>query len=61
MNLPCPPSNIAEDGSIAALKRRAHDFTHQQTTHDGGTGTSYLESADDYKYNMMAIGRLITN
>jgi hypothetical protein len=54
----CHPSNIAEDGSIAALKRRAHDFMHQQTTCDNA-GLSYLESADDYEYNMLAIGRMI--
>jgi hypothetical protein len=34
MNLPCPPSNQVEDGSIAALKRCMQDFAHQQTTHD---------------------------
>jgi hypothetical protein len=55
----CPPSNMAEDGSIVALKRCAHDFTHQQTTHDYDAGLSYLESADTYKYDTLAIGRMI--
>jgi hypothetical protein len=51
-------SNIAEDGSIVALKRHTHDFTCQQTTHDN-RHISYLESTDDYKDNMLAIGRMI--
>jgi hypothetical protein len=58
MNLPCPPSNKAEDGSIAALKRRAHDFMGRHRT-DDDAGLSYLESADAYKYDTLAIGRLI--
>jgi hypothetical protein len=32
MNPLCPPSNAADDGSIAALKRRACDFTCQHVT-----------------------------
>jgi hypothetical protein len=55
---PCPPSNIAENGSIAALKRHAHDFVHQQATRDDA-GLSYLESADTYEYDTLAIRRMI--
>jgi hypothetical protein len=60
-NLPCPPSNQAEDGSIATLQRHTHDFVCQQTTYDGGSGICYLESADSYKYDTLAIGRMITD
>jgi hypothetical protein len=48
-----PPSKQVEDGSIAALKRHAHNFTYQQMT-------SYLENADTYEYNTLAIGWMIT-
>jgi hypothetical protein len=55
----CPPSNQAEDGSIAALQRHARDFAHQQMTRDSESGISYLESADSYEYDMLAIRRMI--
>jgi hypothetical protein len=58
MNPPCPPSNIAENGSIATLKRRAHDFAHQHMTCDDGQ-ISYLESADNYEHDTLAIRRMI--
>jgi hypothetical protein len=52
MNLPCPSSKQAVNRSIAALKRRAHDFmgqpqtsSDQQMTSDNA-GPSYLEEAD---------------
>jgi hypothetical protein len=54
----CPPSIKAEDSSIAALKRHAHEFVHQQMTRDDGQ-ISYLESADAYEYDMLVIGRMI--
>jgi hypothetical protein len=54
MNLPCPPSNKAEDGSIAALKRHAHDFMGRHRT-DDNAGLSYLESADAYKYDTLVL------
>jgi hypothetical protein len=67
MNLPCPSSKQAVDGSVAALKRRAHDFMgqprssgNQQTTHDDDAEPSYLENADKYKYDTLAISRMIT-
>jgi hypothetical protein len=60
MDLLCPPSNQAEDGSIAALKRCAHDFMCQQMTRDdSGSGISYLESTDNYEYDTLAIGQMI--
>jgi hypothetical protein len=58
MNLPCPSSNEAEDGSIAALKRRAHDFAHQQTTCDDGQ-ISYLESVEAHDYNTLMIVQML--
>jgi hypothetical protein len=62
-DLPCPSSNTEVDKSIAALKRCAWDFARHQTTHDHGYGhngqVSYLESMDAYKFNMLAIGRMI--
>jgi hypothetical protein len=66
-NPPCPSSKQAVDGSIVALKRRARDFMgqprsigDQQTTCDDDTGPSYLENADKYEYDTLAIGRMIT-
>jgi hypothetical protein len=65
-NLPCPSSKQAVNGSIVALKRRAHDFMgqqrsdgDQQMTHDDDAGLSYLESVDKYKYNTLAVGWMI--
>jgi hypothetical protein len=55
---PCPSPKQAGSNKIAALKRHACDFMGQQRT-DGNAGLSYLESADNYKYNTLAIGRLI--
>jgi hypothetical protein len=57
-DLPEPSSVQAKDGSIAALKRCTHDFTHTQMTNDDA-GLSYLESADTYEYDMLAIRRMI--
>jgi hypothetical protein len=66
-NLPCPSSKQAVDGSVAALKRRTHDFMgqprssgDQQKTEDDDTGLSYLENVDKYEYDMLAIGKMIT-
>jgi hypothetical protein len=67
MNLPCPSSKQAVDGSVAALKRCAYDFMgqprssgDQQMTCDDDAGPSYLENADKYEYDMLAISRMIT-
>jgi hypothetical protein len=60
-DLLCPPSNVAEDGSIVALKRCAHDFKSQQTTLGDDSRMSYLESVDSNNYNMLAIGRMIVD
>jgi hypothetical protein len=64
--LPCPSSKQAVDGSIAALKRHAHDFMgqprtsgEQQKTEDDDAGLSYLESTEKYEYDTLAIGRMI--
>jgi hypothetical protein len=57
-NPPCPLLNAAEKRSIAALKRRAHDFMGQQRTDDDAE-LSYLESTDNYKYDTLAVGRMI--
>jgi hypothetical protein len=58
-NLPCPSAKQANNGSIAVLKRHTHDFRDQQMTGDDDTGISYLESVDNYEYDMLAIGRMI--
>jgi hypothetical protein len=52
MDLPCPPSNQVEDGSIAALKRCACDFAYQWTT-------NYLEDIQDNSYDTLVIGQMI--
>jgi hypothetical protein len=54
----CPSLEQAEDGSVAALKRCAHDFADQQMTSDKA-GLSYLESVDINNYDSLAIRRLI--
>jgi hypothetical protein len=55
MNLPCPHSNKAEDRSIMALKRCAHDFACQQMTHD-----SYDDDQEDEYYrDLLAISQMI--
>jgi hypothetical protein len=65
MILPCPSSKQAVDGSIAALKRRARDFMGQpqpssdQQKTDNDTGLSYLESAEAYEYDTLAVGWMI--
>jgi hypothetical protein len=56
----CPLSNQAEDRSVVALKRCAIDFVHQQTTCDD-RHLSYLKSADAYKYDTLAIRRMVVN
>jgi hypothetical protein len=62
---PCPSSKQAVNGSIMALKRRARDFMGQpqssgeQQKTDDDAGLSYLESAEAYKYNTLAVGRMI--
>jgi hypothetical protein len=53
MNPLCPPSNAADDGSIAALKRRACDFTCQQMT------SAYYED-DQEDEGTLAIARLVS-
>jgi hypothetical protein len=58
---PCPSSKQANNRSIAALKRCAHDFRDQQVTCGDGAGISYLESADNYEYNTLAIGKVIAD
>jgi hypothetical protein len=60
-NPPCPSSKQVNDSSVAALKRHACDFGDQQTTGDDDAGISYLESMDNYEYDMLAIGRMIIN
>jgi hypothetical protein len=57
-NPPCPSSKQAVNGSKAALKRRTCTFGDQQTTGDNA-GLSYLENADKYEYDMLAIRRMI--
>jgi hypothetical protein len=55
-----PPSETEADKSIVALKRQAQDFARQQMTCDHGHGhISYLESADAYKSDTLAIGRMV--
>jgi hypothetical protein len=62
---PCPSSKQAVDRSVAALKRCACDFMGQlrssgdQQKTDDDAGLSYLESAEAYKYDTLAIGRMI--
>jgi hypothetical protein len=63
---PCPSSKQAVDGSITALKRRTCDFMGQPRTSgeqqktDDDAGLSYLESAEAYEYNTLAVGWMIT-
>jgi hypothetical protein len=54
----CPPSNTAEDGSITALKRHAHDFTDQQTSRDDER-ISYLEIAKEHNYDTLTLARML--
>jgi hypothetical protein len=56
--LPRPSSRQMKADKIAALKRRAREFGNQQKTSDDA-GPSYLENADAYKYDTLAIGRMI--
>jgi uncharacterized protein YggE len=58
-DLPGPPSVQTTHKKINALKRRARDFMSQQRSSDDDVQTSYLESMDNYKYNTLAIARLI--
>jgi hypothetical protein len=58
-NLPCPSSKQTNEEKIDALKRRTRDFIGQQRSSDDDVQTSYLESADNYKYDTLAIARLI--
>jgi hypothetical protein len=57
---PCPSRKQTSEDKIAAWKRRAHDFMGQQRSSDNDVQTSYLESVDNYEYDMLAIARLIT-
>jgi hypothetical protein len=58
MNPLCPPSNVAENGSIATLKRRACDFMDQQMSCDDGR-ISYLEVAEEYDYDTLTLARML--
>jgi hypothetical protein len=58
MNPPCPSSKQTTHDKIAALKRRAQESGDQQMTNDDA-GPSYLENADTYEHDMLAIGRMI--
>jgi hypothetical protein len=55
---PCPSPKQAGSDKVVALKRCAPDFMGQCRT-DDNAGLSYLESADNYKYDTLAIGRMI--
>jgi hypothetical protein len=59
-NPPCPSSKQANNGSIDALKRRSRDFSNQQMT-SNEAGPLYLENTDTYKYDTLAISRMIIN
>jgi hypothetical protein len=61
MNLPCPSRKQTDENKINTLKRRARDFMGQQRSSDDDVQTSYLESADNYKYDTLAIARLIVH
>jgi hypothetical protein len=53
-----PPSKQTKKDKVAALKKRTHDFMSQQKTSDDA-GPSYLENADTYKYDTLAVGQMI--
>jgi hypothetical protein len=55
----CPSPEQAENDQVADLKRRTWHYADQRLTSDDTAGLSYLESADAYEYNTLAIGRLI--
>jgi hypothetical protein len=57
--LPCPSRKQKDADKINALKRHTHDFMGQSRSSDDDVQTSYLESADSYKYDTLAIARLI--
>jgi hypothetical protein len=59
MNLPCPSCKQTDIDKIAALKRHTCDFMGQKRSSDDHVQSSYLESADIYKYNTLAVARLI--
>jgi hypothetical protein len=58
MNPPCSSHKQTDAEKINALKRHAHDFMSQRSS-DNDVQTSYLESADTYEYDTLAIARLI--
>jgi hypothetical protein len=58
MNRPWPSCKQTKEDKIAALKRHTRDFTDQRRTNDD-TGLTYLESTEDYKYNTLAVGRMV--
>jgi hypothetical protein len=58
MILLCPSPKQADSDKVVALKRHTCDFMGQQRT-DDNAGLSYLESVDNYKYDTLAIGRMI--
>jgi hypothetical protein len=56
---PCPSCKQTNADKINALKRRTRDFMGQPRSSDDDVQTSYLESTDNYEYDMLAIARLI--
>jgi hypothetical protein len=54
----CPSLKRTTEDKIAALKRHAHTFSDQQMTSDDA-GPSYLENADAYEHNTLAVRRMI--
>jgi hypothetical protein len=58
MNPLYPPSNTAEDGSIATLKRHTRDFADQQTSCDDER-ISYLEIAEEHNYDTLTLARML--
>jgi hypothetical protein len=55
---PSPPPKQTGSDKIAALKRRTRDFMGQPRSSDD-VGLSYLESAEDYEYDTLAVRRMI--
>jgi hypothetical protein len=58
MNPPCPSREQTNNDKVASLKRRTCDFMGQPRQDDQAR-SSYLESADTYEYDTLAIARLI--
>jgi hypothetical protein len=57
-DLPGPPSVQATSRSIAALKRHAREFAHDQTSQDD-TRISYLEKLEEQDCDNLTLAQML--